>query len=359
MQTNDSLLKKLGLPVVAIVILVLMVAWLAGAFDDKVEPGERDQQARPNIDALKAQAYRVELLETEIFEPVPAGIEAKQNSVISSRILAKIEKVHVRAGQQVKKGQLLVELEKADLLSRESQAKAALASVGARLTEAENSLKRAKELSGRGLLANADLEQAQANYDSLLASSESAKQALAEAKTALSYAQVRSPIDGLIVDRFAEPGNTAQPGVQLLTLYNPNSLRVEANIREQLAIQLKLGDSLNVYIPSLEKSMAAQIEEMVPAGNSASRTFLVKSRLEGLGLLPGMYAQLSVPVGTKKLMLIPEQSIAELGQLNLVWVIDGGEISRRFVRIGDYHTDGMVEIISGLRPGDQVLPNQQ
>jgi RND family efflux transporter MFP subunit len=359
MQTNDSLIMKLRLPVIAIVLLVAMVAWLAGAFNEKVEPGQRTPQALPNLSELKAQVYELKLVEGEVYEPVPAGIEAKQNSIISSRILAKIEKVHVRAGQQVEKGQLLIELESADLLSRESQAKAALSSVKARLIEAENSLNRAKELSKKGILANADLEQAQASYDSLVAGKNSAEQALLEAKTSLEYAQVRSPIDGLIVDRFAEPGNTAQPGVQLLTLYNPDSLRVEANIREQLAVSLKLGDTLKVTIPSLNKNLSSVIEEMVPAGNAASRTFLIKSRLQGDGLLPGMYAQVNVSVGKKIRLLIPVDRVSELGQLNVVWVLDKDQIARRFIRLGDYQENGLVEVISGLKEGEFLLPRQK
>lgn len=358
MQTNDSVLKKLSVPFLAIVLLIMMVAWMAGAFKSKVAPGFRDPQVSKNLSLLKKQVYVVESIEKEVFEPVPAGIEAKQNSQISSRILAKIEKVHVRAGQQVKKGQLLIELEKADLVSRESQAKAALLSVTARLLEAKSSLKRANELSQKGLIASAALEQAQANYESLLASKQLAEQSLLEAQTFLTYADVRSPIDGLIVDRFAEPGNTAQPGMQLLTLYNPSSLRVEAHVREHLALGLKLGDALRVTIPSLGKTFDSIIEEMVPAGNVASRTFLVKARTHAAGLLPGMYAQMMVLAGKKEYMLIPRDRVAEIGQLNVVWVLDNSHVSRRFVRLGDMSTDGKVEIVSGLAIGDELLPIQ-
>ena len=358
MQTNDSVLKKLGLPVLAIALLIVMVAWMAGAFNNKVKPGQSEQQSLVKLDELLRQAIEVERVKKEVFEPVPAGIEAKQNSLISSRILAKIEKVHVRAGQQVKQRQLLIELEKADLLSRESQAKAALSSVSARLLEAKNNLKRSEDLSQKGLIANAALEQTLANYDSLLAGKQSAEQALLEAQTALGYAQVHSPIDGLIIDRFAEPGNTAQPGMQLLTLYNPATLRVEAHVREQLAIGLSLGDTLQVSIPSMNKNLPSVIEEMVPAGNAASRSFLIKSRLEAEGLLPGMYAQLSVPVGTKQQILLPSDRIAYVGQLNVVWVLENEQVVRRFIRVGDQKENGMIEVVSGLRAGDLVLPVQ-
>src|SRR5690606_20233220 len=115
------------------------------------------------------------------------------------------------------------------------------------------------------------LEAAQANYKSLQAQKKSAQQVLVEAKTALNYASVLAPFDGLIVDRFAEPGSTAQPGMSLLSLYNPSSVRVEANVREERAVHLELGQILKMDIPSKNLSLSAEIEELVPAGNSSSR----------------------------------------------------------------------------------------
>lgn len=356
MNKSDTSSSGFLLPSIAIIALLLMVAWMAGVFSDKLLPGQVNIEPLQNYQQLKQEAYEVRLITQPMTESVPGNIEAKQNSIISARILAKIEAVHVRAGERVKKGQLLVELEQADLQSRASQAQAALASVSARLVEATQGLQRSSELNKKGLLANALLEQAQANYNSLEAEKLSAEQALVEAKTALAYARVLSPIDGLIIDRFAEPGNTAQPGMQLLTLYNPDTLRVEAHVRERLAIDLQLGDTLQVTIPSLHKHLTAVIEEMVPVGNTGSRTFMVKGRLDAAGLLPGMYAQLSIPAGTKQGILIPVDRVAEVGQLNIVWVLEGGQMARRFIRLGDMQEEGMVEVISGLNNGDIVLP---
>ena len=68
-----------------------------------------------------------------------------------------------------------------------------------------------------------------------------------------------------MVDRFAEPGDTASPGQKLLSLYNPVSLRVEARVREQLALKLAIGDELTVEVPALAQRYTARIEEIVPA----------------------------------------------------------------------------------------------
>jgi RND family efflux transporter MFP subunit len=350
----QSSFSKIALPVVAIGFLLLIIAWVAGVFTDKLAPGNTPLPAPENTDT-----YTVVNQEQALFEWVPASIEAKQATIISSRILARIEKIHVRAGDLVEQGQLLLELEQSDLESRVEQAQSSIQSITARLTEAKQALTRAQELTTKGLLAQADLDKAQANHDSLNANLINANQALNEARTTLSFAKIKAPISGRIVDRFAEPGDTAQSGVQLLSLYNPSSLRVEANIREQLALSLNTGQALNVTIPALKQSLDAEIEEIVPAGNSGSRSFLIKSRLQfSQNLLPGMYAQVQVPAGTESILLIPKNRIATIGQLDVAWVVVDDTVERRLIRTGKSYDNDMIEVISGLAAGDIVTTIQ-
>jgi RND family efflux transporter MFP subunit len=289
-------------------------------------------------------------------EEVPASIEAKEATIISSRLLARITSIAVRAGDYVEEGDLLITLEQEDLQARVSQARNRVRSVEARLTEARQSLARAEELHQRGLLSNADRDAARADAASLEADLSSARQTLQEASAALSFSEIRSPINGRVVDRFAEPGDTASPGNKLLSLYNPYSLRVEARVRETLALSLEMRDPLEVDVPALEKSFTARIEEIVPAADPGSRTFLVKAGLSGEeNLLPGMYARLRVPAGVRSRLLIPTGRVAQVGQLDVVWVAQDDRVVRRFVRLGRPADDGMVEVVAGLAPGDAVL----
>ena len=237
------------------------------------------------------------------------------------------------------------------------QAEAQIRSTTARMNEARQNLGRVEELQAGGVMSVADLEKAQANHETLVAEHAGASQALEEAKTALGYTEIAAPFDGRVVDRFAEPGDTAQPGNKLLALYNPLSLRVEAQVREVLALNLETGQTLQVEIPSLQKVVDAVIEERVPAADSGSRSFLVKAGMAfDRNLLPGMYARLLVPAGTGKQLLIPADRVVHVGQLDLVWVYQDGQSYRRFVRIGQVLQDGQIEVLSGLAEGELVLP---
>lgn len=345
-------MKKILIPLLAIVGLLIMVAWMAGFFVEKIEPGLSNAGQ-----ADTAEAVAVEAAEVTILEKVPASVEAAQATLISSRLLARIVAVEVRAGDSVKQGDLLLELENSDIRAQVQQAQASMRANTARLNEARQNLERVKELQAGGVMSVADLDKAQANYDTLFADQAGAVQALEEARTALSYTEILAPFDGRVVDRFAEPGDTAQPGTKLLALYNPLSLRVEAQVREEVALGLEVGQALQVEIPAMQLVVDAVIQERVPAADPGSRSFLVKAGVAfDKRLLPGMYARLLVPVGTGTKLLVPADRVVHVGQLDLVWVYQDGQSYRRFVRIGKVDKDGRVEILAGLSAGEMVLP---
>ena len=338
-------------PVLAIAGLLVMVLWMAGYFDTRVAPGVAKNPELPNAEWIAVSKQMV-----PVYETVPASIEAKQATTISARILARIEKIHVRAGSLVSQGQPLVELEQSDLQSRVNQAQSHVNSVAARLAEAKLGLERATDLIAKKLIAQSDMDRARANHDALVADHLNALQSLDEATSALAFASITAPIAGRIVDRFAEPGDTAQPGSPLLSLYNPSSLRVEANVREQLAVSLTEGMSIQVNIPSKNIEVESTLEEMVPAGNVGSRSFMIKTRLNAVeGLLPGMYAQLKIPAGHQSQLVIPSDTIQVIGQLEIVSVRSAGRIEKRYIRTGKRLKGNMVEVISGLEQDEQVM----
>jgi len=345
-------MKRIILPLLAIVALLLMIAWMAGLFVEKIPPG-----TNTIVQTNSGKPMAVRVADVSIFEKVPASVEATQATLISSRLMARIIAIKVRAGDSVSRGDLLLELENSDIKAQVQQAEAHIRATSARLKEAKQNLGRVQELQAGGVMSVSDLDKAQANHETLIAEMAAANQALEEAKTALSYTGIVAPFDGRVVDRFSEPGDTAQPGSKLLAIYNPLSLRVEAQVREHLALNLEVGQPLQVEIPSLEKVVDAVIEERVPAADPGSRSFLVKAGVAfDKNMLPGMYARLLVPAGTEKQLLIPADRVVHVGQLDLVWVYQDGHSYRRFVRIGQGVQNGQVEILAGLAEGDMVLP---
>ena len=355
---SSAVLSKIMLPVVTLIALFVSVAWFAGVFNEKVAPGviTTEKNTTERIELSDDKLYTVKTEKFTLYEPVSASVTAKQASIISSRLLARIDSINVRSGDNVKKGQLLIALEKSDIQAQVSQAKEQINAANARLLEANKNLIRAQDLHKKQLIADFDLDKAQTTVDTLLAELTTTKQALKQAQTTLSYTNLKAPIDGRVVDRFTEPGNTAQPGGKLLSIYNPLSLRVEGQVREQLALTLKQGQTIKVELPTLDKNVTATIEEIVPAANTGSRSFLIKASIDYQEqLLPGMYGRLLIPAGEESVLLVPINSIKNVGQLTMVWVHNNnGEVHKRFVRFGKKTSNELISVISGLNEGEKI-----
>jgi RND family efflux transporter MFP subunit len=357
-KSHNSTFQKILIPVIALTVLLLMVAWLAGTFNEKVPPALNEVQTNTTNAATLEQhnTYTVMATKESIFEPVAANVIAKQATIISARILARIEQIHSRSGDLVKKGDLLIQLEQSDLQSQVLQTQQNVKAMQARVNEAKQNLERSAELFKTKLISAFELDRNHTNYQTITAELTAAKQVLSQAQTTLSYATLIAPIDGRIVDRFAEPGDTAQPGVKLLSLYNPLSLRVEAHVREQLALTLTNGQSIEIELPSVNKIITGEIEEIVPAANTGSRSFLVKAHIKyHENLLPGMYARMLIPSGEHTKLTIPTNYVAHVGQLDFVWLNIDGERQRRIIRLGKEDENGMVTVISGLKAEDKII----
>ena len=340
----------IALASVAILALLVVIAWLAGAFKAQIEPG---LDARNPENAGDLFEVRQVLLPT--YEYATASITPEETTIISSRILSRILELKVRAGQEVVSGEILINLEQSDLLARARQVSEQAAAIEARKIEAQTSRERAESLYEQRLIARADLDNAVANHEELVAAKAAADLAVSEAYTALSYSEIRAPISGRIVDRLAEPGDTAIPGTPLLILYNPLSLQAEAKVREKLAVKLELGQEIEIEVPSLEQTFSSTIVEIVPAANPGSRSFQIKAAFDYEdGLLPGMYARLKIPSGEDEVVVIPEELISDVGQLDVVWVFINETRQRRIVKLGDNRPEGVI-VHAGLSSGEILV----
>jgi RND family efflux transporter MFP subunit len=163
-------------------------------------------------------------------------------------------------------------------------------------------------------------------------------------------------VAGRVVDRLAEPGDTAVPGRTLLRIYDPSALRVEVPVRETLAVRLDVGDALRVEVPAVEIQVEGVVDEIVPFAEPGARTLLVKVRLPPRpGLFAGMFARVAIPADARTRLVVPDASIERVGQLEFATVLgEGGAATRRLVTTGRRLSPDRVEVLSGLADGERV-----
>lgn len=343
---------ELGL---GLVVLVLAVVWLSGGCGERIEPLEA-ADARPRLPD-DAVTETVAETRTPAFEPASGTISSARHAAVSAKTMARIEEILVRAGSQVESGALLVRLDARELSARSLAAKGEVASARASLELARTENARAEGLHAAGVAPQAQLDRARSTLRVAQAQLEGARQRQADADAALSHSEIRSPVAGRVVDRLAEPGDTAVPGTPLLRIYDPSALRLEAAVRESLATRLSPGLPVRVRIEALGRDLQGEVDEIVPYAEPGARAFLVKVRLPpDPGLYAGMFGRVELPIGERTQLLIPSDAVERVGQLEFVRVVDAERRSeRRLVTTGESGESGRIEILSGLRGGEQIV----
>jgi RND family efflux transporter MFP subunit len=336
------------------VVGVLLMLWLAGVFRPKIDesvsfaPPPRPVGDRP---VVEVRTIRVPNIESAV-----GTIRAVHEAAVASKLLARVVEVSVQAGQTVQKDDVLVRLDDADLKARLQQAQAAVAAASAARDQARVESDRIEKLRELNQAAPIEFDRVQSALKAAEADLIRAEQARTEAETILAYATVRSPIDGTVVDKRVEAGDTAQPGQVLLNLYDPTRMQLVARVRETLTQRLAVGQDIEVRIEALDKQCTGRISEIVPEAQTASRSFSVK--VTGPcppGIYSGMFGRLLIPLDDQDVLVVPKDAVRRVGQLDLVDVVDpkANALRRRIVQLGEL-INGDIQVLAGLRAGEKV-----
>ncbi len=332
--------------------VALLMLWLAGYFHPKIR---EDHGAAPAARPVGgARVVTVESRTLPLEETAVGTIQPVHRVEVASRLLARAIEVRATAGQRVKSGDVLVRLEDTDLKSRLAQAESGVAQAQAALDQARVEEARLRAAFAKNAVAELEIDRATNARKGAEATLARALQAQAEAQTVLDYATIRSPIDGIIVDKRVNSGDTVSPGQTVVTVLDPTQMQLVASVRESLSRRLAIGGSVMVRVDVLDHACAGTVSEIVPEAESASRTFQVKvSGPCPEGVYAGMFGRLTIPTGEETVLVIPKAAVTTIGQLDLVDVAAGGDRVRRAVRLGRTLGDD-VEVLSGLRAGESV-----
>jgi RND family efflux transporter MFP subunit len=326
----------------------------------------------------------VETKEQTVAQTYPAvgTVRPKSETRISAQISAQITDVHVKAGQIVTSGTLLITLDSRQAAARLESAKEALRgakasrdkarqainSAQASYTNAKQHFARIKNFYASGAATQQEFENAQSGFlqaqASLSMSRESlveaeagiqqATETITEAKVYLGFSEIIAPVDGEIIRVLVEPGDLALPGKPLAAMRTQGGLRVEAHVREGLINTIKTGSRLQAVIPSPGLSLNAVVEEIIPYADPQTRTFLVKAAIPAReGIYSGMYAKLMVPEARRTIITLDKEAVIHAGQLELVMVKTNDTWQRRYIKTIPLDNT-CVEVLSGLSANETI-----
>jgi RND family efflux transporter MFP subunit len=327
---------------------------------------------------------------TPVADRLEAGgvVAAAVSATVTSRIIAPVAEVRVRAGDRVRTGDVLVVLEDADAAARARQADASVqaaqqgfavatteqAAASADQTLADAWHTRMATLHDRRSATTQELDEATARLSGANARRDGAKARVEQAGFELSAARaaadaaramqgfsvIRAPFDGLVTERLADPGSLASPGMPLLRLDSLGVPHVDVSVDEARVSQVHVGDAAEVVLDADAESasdtrvvngVVTEIARMVDAG---TRAFIVKVSLPGDASRTGTFARARFRGASRDLLLVPADAVRRQGQLAMLFVVEDGRARLRLVQTGYEGPEG-VEILAGLDRDERVV----
>lgn len=297
-----------------------------------------------NLQAQTLATVSVRLHAVDLTLPVEATVEAVAQSTLTAQVSGRVVEMRVDAGQSVKKGELLMRID-----ARE--AGEVVAGASAQFINAKANYERLQNLHKQGFISAAALDKAKADF-------EAAQATRGQAGVSLAYASVTAPISGLVAQRLIEQGETAAPGRPLLTLYDPNGLRVTASIPQYQLPQIRNVSEAKVEFPELGQWVVAQSVTLLPTADAATHVSQVRVGLPSdlKNVIPGMFARVHFVIGRAERMTVPASAVVRRGEVAAVYVQNAqGALSLRQLRLGELSANNEIEVLAGLASGELVV----
>jgi multidrug efflux system membrane fusion protein len=322
--------------------------------------GHKSEPAEGRQATVTSRMGKSELVIVPKLVELYGTVEAERQAAVSSRVMATVIGVRVKAGDAVKAGQVLLEIDPQTARGQEAQARGALAQAHAALALAVRNFERFKALAAKGAAAELELDMARMQYEQAKGAVEQAQGAVDAAASVARESQVVAPFAGRVTAKLVEVGDLAAPGRPLVMVEAATGRRLALSVPESVftAASLRVGMAVPVRIDALGETSALSgtVEEMTPGADPANHAFLVKVRLEGREVPAGLAGRAWVTVGSRSVVAVPSSAVVTSGGVPMIAVRDAAGLARtRAVVTGERLPDGRIEVLSGLAGGEDVL----
>ena len=362
-------MKKLRVSKIWIAVIVIVVIAVAAW---ALSGGKKEEEIN-----FKEEAVKTETLQNSV--TATGTIEAVTSVTVGTQVSGIVNKLYVDYNSQVKKGQVIAELDKTNLLSELNTAKANLASATSNLNYQAANMNRYQTLYKKGLVSADEYENALLTYRQAKEQVASSKENVQKAQTNLGYATITSPIDGTVISKSVEEGQTVAASFNTPELFtiakDLTNMQVVANVDEADIGGVKEGDrvtfTVDAYPDDTFEGTVKQVRlEATTTNNVVTYEVVISAPNADLKLKPGLTANVTIytqersgilAVANKALRFTPTKEtvgkdikIVDCKGKNKVWTLSDKTLTAHPVTIGQ--TDGVhTEIIKGIKKGQKIV----
>ena len=358
---------------------------LAGLFLAACGETERKPAPTETISGLRVQKIELKTVPDEL--EAPGTVIAAATAQVAARTMGTVMQVAVKEGDTVRGGQLLAQLDERELSARRNAAQAGSQVAKAGIGQAQKAVAAAQanadvlqktydryvylkdqksvspqefdEVSAKQQAAHAQLEQAQAALQQAQAGREQAQAEATAADSVAGYARIVAPFDGRVVRRMVDPGSLVSPGMPLFVVEDASRYQLQVTLPTEALSFVKKGSAARVQLDAVpDKSLEGKVAEMEAGADPGSHTLNARIDLpHGAKAQSGVFGRAYFARGDKQTVIIPLDATVARGQLRGIYAVDAnGLVHWRVVTLGQ-PLNGLVEVLSGLAPGDSIVLN--
>ncbi len=283
-------------------------------------------------------------------------VVAPQNFVVTSTINGFIQGIEVKEGDKVEAGALLVRIDPAKVNQAIAQAQASVSSAAAELEDADDDVRKYRELLKENAISEERLRKARLRQKKARANLEEARAGWQAHQSDLGYTNIRSPVEALVVERLKSAGDLSSPGTPILRLESLTNREFETWVPESVLGHLVEGAQVIITLNALHQRVKGTITHIVDSSDPVTRTAKVKIALPAdVDLMPGLFGHVAFVTGYREKITVPESAIVTRAGVQGAYVLqadgDSRFVSARLgARVGEQRV-----VLAGLRESDRVL----
>ncbi len=327
------------------------------------------EQTGPGENSVLEPVRTARVQREERLLEISGTIRSAEVAQLASRFAGFVSSVPVRAGDRVKKGQVLVSLDDSNLSAQRGRIKAgteearqSVEAAAAQKRLAFSTFERIKALYEKKSASKQEYEEAESRKDAAEAAYQGALKRVTQTESEMQdvrasseYLRITAPFDGIITNVSIDPGTFVNPGQPILSMENPGSYQVLFSVEEDLLNAIPKNRELPVLVPTIgTELLLATVEEISNVIDSGTRTFQVKANLPAsTQLRSGLSARIFLTVSAGSSLWIPVEFLTTSNDIETVLVKEQNQWKRVLVKSGT-QKNGKVEVLTGLSEGEVI-----
>lgn len=348
-------------------LAALVVALLIAGIVRALSARRAQQQALSAADTSQTQSV-VELAASDVVTartrelaqglPISGSLKAVNAALVKARVAGELQGLTVREGDRVQAGQVIARVEATEYQARLRQAQQQADAARAQSDIAQRQFDNNRALVDQGFISKTALDTSTSNLQAAQANHQAALAAVDVARKALDDTVLRAPINGLVAQRLAQPGERVAVDARVVEVVDLSRLELEATLSAAESVSVRVGQQATLQIEGAAQPVAARVLRISPSAQAGSRSVLVYLSIEGsAGLRQGLFAQGTLDTGRSQGLTVPLNAVRTDKPAPYVQVVEQAQVAHREVSLGARgEADGeRMVLVQGLAENSVVL----